>query len=55
VGQFAVAAPSERPNSLRIQDRRSETTATKIELSHYPWVIPNLDQIKVLTSHKDAE
>jgi hypothetical protein len=28
VGQFAVAAPCERRNSLRIQDRRSETAAT---------------------------
>jgi len=35
VGQFAVAALSERRNSLRIQDRRSETAATKIKLTHY--------------------
>ena len=33
VGQFAVAALSERRNSLRIQDRRSETAATKIKLT----------------------
>jgi hypothetical protein len=30
VGQFAIAALSERRNSLRIQDRRSETTAVQI-------------------------
>jgi hypothetical protein len=35
VGQFAVAALSERRDSLRIQDRRSETAATKIKLTHY--------------------
>ena len=35
VGQFAVAALSERRNSLRIQDRWSETAATKIKLTHY--------------------
>jgi hypothetical protein len=35
VGQFAVAALSERRNSLRIQNRRSETAATKIKLTHY--------------------
>jgi hypothetical protein len=35
VGQFAVAALSERRNSLRIQGRRSETAATKIKLTHY--------------------
>jgi hypothetical protein len=35
VGQSAVAALSERRNSLRIQDRRSETAATKIRLTHY--------------------
>ena len=35
VGQFAVAAVTERRNSLRIQDRRSETAATKIKLTHY--------------------
>jgi hypothetical protein len=35
VSQFAVAAVSERRNSSRIQDRRSETTATKIKLTHY--------------------
>src|SRR5208337_1980937 len=35
VGQFAVAALSERRNSLRIQDRRSETAATKRKLTHY--------------------
>src|SRR5271157_6190042 len=35
VGQFAVAALSERRNSLRIQDRRSETAATKTKLTHY--------------------
>jgi hypothetical protein len=37
VGQFAVVALSERRNSLRIQDRRSETAATNIKLSHYPY------------------
>jgi hypothetical protein len=36
-GSFAVAALSERRNSLRIQDRRSETAATKIKLTHYPF------------------
>ena len=35
VGQFAVAALSERRNSFRIQDRRSETAATKMKLTHY--------------------
>jgi ketosteroid isomerase-like protein len=35
VGQFDVAALSERRNSLRIQDRRSEAAATKIKLTHY--------------------
>jgi hypothetical protein len=35
VGQFAVAALSERRNSLRIQDRRPETAATKTKLTHY--------------------
>jgi hypothetical protein len=35
VGQFAVAALSERRNSLRTQDRRSETAATKTKLTHY--------------------
>ena len=34
VGQLAVAALSERRNSLRIQDRRSETAATKTKLTH---------------------
>ena len=37
VGRFA--ALSERRNSLRIQDRQSETAATKIKLAHYP-VVP---------------
>ena len=32
---FAVAALSERRKFLRIQIRRSETAATKGELSHY--------------------
>ena len=36
MGQFAVAALSERRNSLRIQSRRSETAATRIKLTHYP-------------------
>jgi len=35
VGQFAVAALSERRNSSRIQNRRSETAATKTKLTHY--------------------
>jgi outer membrane protein TolC len=35
VGQFAVAALSERRNRLRIQGRRSETAATRIKLTHY--------------------
>jgi len=35
LGQFAVAALSERRNPLRIQDRRSETAATKIKLTPY--------------------
>jgi hypothetical protein len=34
VGQFAVAALSERRTSLRIQDRRSETAATRVKLTH---------------------
>ncbi len=33
---IAVAALSERRNSLKIHVRRSETAATKIELTHYP-------------------
>jgi len=33
---IAVAALSERRNSSRIHVRRSETAATKIELTHYP-------------------
>ena len=39
VGQFAVAALSERRNSLRIHDRRSETAATKIKLILYRSVL----------------
>ena len=35
VGQLAVAALSERRNWLRIQERRSETAATKFKLTHY--------------------
>jgi hypothetical protein len=36
VVQLAVAALSERRNCLKIQDRRSETAATKIELTLHP-------------------
>jgi hypothetical protein len=35
MGQFDVAALSERRDSLRIKDRRSETADTKIGLTHY--------------------
>lgn len=34
-GQSAVAALSERRNSLRVQDRRSETAATRNKLTDY--------------------
>ena len=58
VGQFAVAALSERRNSLRIQDRRSETAATKFKLTHYPgirtpdvfWIQSGSFTVTVLTS-----
>jgi len=36
VGEFVVAALSERRNPLRVQGRRSETAATRIKLTHYP-------------------
>jgi hypothetical protein len=35
VGQSVVAAVSERRNSSRMRDRRSETAATKINLTNY--------------------
>ena len=48
MGQFAVAALSERRNSLRTQNRRSETAATKIKLTHYPLLARAFNRARAL-------
>ena len=55
MGQFAVAALSERRSSLRIQDRRSETAATKLKLTHYRGIDPMTTRITHIASPEARE
>ena len=55
LSQFAVAALSERRKSLRIQDRWSETAATKFRLRHYPPLPDNgADHFSLPTKFRDT-